>query len=54
MWCTGATAPTVDDCDTFDDLLEDWTHDFLNLPTGHAVPQNVLDAFPAECSSICN
>ena len=53
MWCAHETEPTLNDCDTFDALLEDWSADYLGLSSTKDVPQAMLNAFPSECDSIC-
>jgi hypothetical protein len=49
MWCVGDNNPPNNtDLDTFDDLLTDWLHDYLDIPDQDPLPMP-LSVFPAEC-----
>ena len=54
MWCetSSGVADLPENCDIFDDLLDDWLHSYLDIPSGDPLPPN-LPLFPAECVSAC-
>jgi len=47
MWCLGNGAPTQNDLDTFNDLVDEWLHDYLDIPDTEPLP--TINVFPAEC-----
>ena len=53
MWCEHGYDDDPDDCDIFEDLLENWLRDYLNIRPGLPVPQYLFDGYPPECKSAC-
>ncbi len=53
LWCDYTSAPTIEDCDIFDDLLDSWVRDYLDIPEQDPVPLSLTSSFPRECSSTC-
>lgn len=47
MWC-GVGRPSATDLQIHQALLNEWLRDFLNIPQGQPLPQN-LPQFPPEC-----
>lgn len=48
MWCVDDANPTPADLDIYDDLLEEWLHDYLDIPDEDPIPLFYMN-IPEEC-----
>lgn len=54
MWCMSNSVVTDSpvDCDIHEDLVDEWLHEFLDIPMHQPLP-NDLPEWPIECASAC-